>query len=169
MRESPAATQKSIVSIQNTLRQVIDYSTRGAYLLRRSLGHLQFLGDSFAHHIARPPWWRQDTSLQASRWIFDKGGVRQPKSDKPGPQLEPLLKRLLVLLVGRVFYGDGVVTLADFTVLLALALLWNIHKPRRGSKVGDKLRQIILHQQSWVSSTTTTMSTQRYKFSYQPC
>jgi hypothetical protein len=32
------------------------------------------------------------------------------------------LKRLPVLLVGRVFYGDGVVTLADFTALLVFAL-----------------------------------------------
>jgi hypothetical protein len=51
--------------------------------------------------------------------------------------LEPLLERLPVLLVGRVFYGDGVVTLADFTALLALALdlLGNIHKSRRVSWV----------------------------------
>jgi hypothetical protein len=71
--------------------------------------------------------------------------------------LEPLLERLPVLLIGRVFYGDGVVTLADFTVLLALALalLWNIHKLRRGSWVGDKLLHIILHQTNWVSSTST--------------
>jgi hypothetical protein len=42
--------------------------------------------------------------------------------------------------------GDGVITLADFTALLglALALLWNIHKSRRGSWVGYKLRQVIL-------------------------
>jgi hypothetical protein len=53
--------------------------------------------------------------------------------------LESLLECLPVLLVGRVFYGDGVITLADFTVLLALALLWNIHKLRRGSWVEDKL------------------------------
>jgi hypothetical protein len=71
--------------------------------------------------------------------------------------LEPLLERLPVLLVGRVFYGDGVVTLADFTALLALALdlLGNIHKSRRVSWVTDKLRQIILHQTVWVSSTST--------------
>jgi hypothetical protein len=71
--------------------------------------------------------------------------------------LEPLLGRLPVLLVGRVFYGDGVVTLADFTALLALALalLWNIHKLRRGSWVRDKLCQIILNQTDWVSSTST--------------
>jgi hypothetical protein len=125
--------------------------------LRRSLGHLQLLGDSFACHIAWPPWWRRETSLQASQWVFDKGDVRQPRSAKPGPQLEPLLKRLPILLVGRVFYGDGVITLADFTALLvfALALLWNNHNSRRGSGVGDKLCQIILHQTVWVRSTTT--------------
>jgi hypothetical protein len=39
---------------------------------------------------------------------------------EPGPLLEPLLKRLPVLLVGRIFNGDGVVTLANFTALLAL-------------------------------------------------
>jgi hypothetical protein len=74
--------------------------------------------------------------------------VGQPRSVEPGPQLEPLLKGLPVLLIGRVFYGDGVVTLADFTPFLALALafLWNIHKSRRGSGVGDKLCSIILHQ-----------------------
>jgi hypothetical protein len=67
------------------------------------------------------------------------------------------LKHFPVLLVRRVFNGDGVITLADFTALLALALafLWNIHKSRRGSWVGDKLHQIILHQTVWVSSTTT--------------
>jgi hypothetical protein len=92
-----------------------------------------------------------------ARWIFDKGDVGQPRPVEPGTQLEPLLKRLTVLLVGRVFYGDGVVTLADFTALLvfALSLLWNIHNSRRGSGVGDKLCQIILHQIVWVSSTTT--------------
>jgi hypothetical protein len=29
---------------------------------------------------------------------------------------------------------------------LSLALLWNIHKSRRGSWVGDKLRKVILQQ-----------------------
>jgi hypothetical protein len=48
--------------------------------------------------------------------------------------LKSLLERLPVLLVGGVFYGDSVVTFADFTVFLrfALALLWNIYKLRRG-------------------------------------
>jgi hypothetical protein len=48
--------------------------------------------------------------------------VGQPRAAEPGPQLELLLKCLPVLLVGRVFYGDGVITLADFTTLLVFAL-----------------------------------------------
>jgi hypothetical protein len=53
-KESPVTTQNSIVSTHNTSRQVLDYSTRGTYLLRRSLGDFQLLGDTFACHIARP-------------------------------------------------------------------------------------------------------------------
>jgi hypothetical protein len=47
------------------------------------------------------------------------------------------LKRFPILLVGGIFYGDGVVTFADFTTFfgLALALLWNIYKLRRVSRV----------------------------------
>jgi hypothetical protein len=39
------------------------------------------------------------------------------------------LERFPILLVGRIFNGDGVITFADFTVFfgLALALLWNIY------------------------------------------
>jgi hypothetical protein len=121
---------------------VLDYSTQGAYLLRRSLGDLQLLGDALLCHIARPPWRRRETSLQASWRIIDEGHIGQSRTVEPGPQLEPLLKRLPILLVGRIFNGDGFVTLADFTALLAL--LWNIYKSRRGSWVGYKLRQLIL-------------------------
>jgi hypothetical protein len=51
-----------------------------------------------------------------------------------------------ILLVECVFNGDGVVTFVDFTTFLhfALALLWNMYKSRRGSWVGDKLRNVIL-------------------------
>jgi hypothetical protein len=55
-----------------------------------------------------------------------------------------LLQCLLVLLVGRIFNGDSVVNFADFTAFLGLALLWNIYKSRRGSWVGDKLRNVTL-------------------------
>jgi hypothetical protein len=98
--------------------------------------------------------------------------VGQPRPAETGPQLELLLKRLPVLLIRRVFYGNGVVTLTDFTALLALALalLGNIHKLKRGSWVRDKLRQIILHQTVWVSfDFYNAMSTQRHKFGYRTC
>jgi hypothetical protein len=66
------------------------------------------------------------------------------------------LERFPILLVGRIFNGDGVITFADFTAFfgLALALLWNIYKLRRGSWVGDILRNVILQQAAWVSMTT---------------
>jgi hypothetical protein len=42
-----------------------------------------------------------------------------------------------------------------FVALLALALLWNIHKSRRRSRIRDKLCNIILQQTVWVSTTTS--------------
>jgi hypothetical protein len=43
-------------------------------------------------------------------------------SAEPGPQLKSLLQRFPVLLVGRIFNGDGIVTFADFTAFLGLVL-----------------------------------------------
>jgi hypothetical protein len=51
-----------------------------------------------------------------------RGTFGQSRTAEPRPQLEPLLQCLPVLLVGRIFNGDGVVTLTDFTALFALAL-----------------------------------------------
>jgi hypothetical protein len=67
------------------------------------------------------------------------------------------LQRFPILLVGGIFNGDGVVTIADFTAFFghALALLWNIYKLRRGSWVGDKLRNVIMQQTTWVSATAS--------------
>jgi hypothetical protein len=55
---------------------------------------------------------------------------------------------LPIILVGRIFNGDGVVTFTDFVAFfgLTLAVLWNIYKLRRGSWVGDILRNVILQQ-----------------------
>jgi hypothetical protein len=66
------------------------------------------------------------------------------------------LERLPILLVGCIFNGDGVVTLADFTAFLhlALALLRNIFKSRRGSWVRDIIGDVILQNTTWVSATT---------------
>jgi hypothetical protein len=57
-----------------------------------------------------------------------------------------LLECFPILLVGGVFYGDTVVTFADFTAFLrfALALLWNINKLRRRSWIREKLHDVIL-------------------------
>jgi hypothetical protein len=70
--------------------------------------------------------------------------------------LKSLLERLPIFLIGRVFNGDGVVTLTDFEAFLhlALALLWNIFKSRWASRVGDKLRNVILQQTTRVRATT---------------
>jgi hypothetical protein len=42
------------------------------------------------------------------------------------------LKRFPILLIEGIFYGDSVVTFADFTMFFALALLWNTYNLRRG-------------------------------------
>jgi hypothetical protein len=65
-----------------------------------------------------------------------------------------------ILLVGCVFNGDSVVTFTDFTVFLrvALALLWNIYKSRRGSWIGEKHCDVIMQQTTWVSATIPSQS-----------
>jgi hypothetical protein len=68
----------------------------------------------------------------------DEGDVWQSRAAEPGPQLELLLKHLLVLLVGRIFDDNGVVTFADFAALLGLAfpLLRDIYKS--GGEAGSE-------------------------------
>jgi hypothetical protein len=114
--------------------------------LRGSLGDLQLFGNALACHIVWPPRQRRHTSLQVSRRIIDEGHVGQSRTAEPGPQLESLLKRLLVLLVGRIFNDNGVVTFADFVALFGLAfpLLRNIYKSERRIRLRDKLYNVIL-------------------------
>jgi hypothetical protein len=57
---------------------------------------------------------------------------------EPGPQLEPLLKCLLVLLVGRIFNDDGVVTFADFAALFGLAFPSSGIFTSRGGEAGSE-------------------------------
>jgi hypothetical protein len=48
--------------------------------------------------------------------------MRQARAAKPRPQLEAVLQRLLVVvLIGRVFNDNCVVSLANFALLLVLA------------------------------------------------
>jgi hypothetical protein len=154
---SPRSTGSEFkFSAYNTPRQVLDYSTRGTHLLGHRFCHLQLLGNTFARHSVQPPPRRRETSLKASRWIVDKGDIGQPRMAEPGPQLKPLLQCLPVLLVGRIFNGDGVSTLADFTAFLGLALaLLGISTSRGGELVGDKLRNVTLQQMTWVSATAS--------------
>jgi hypothetical protein len=58
------------------------------------------------------------------------------------------LKRLLVILVKRVFDDNSVVSFADFTTLLGLALplIWDFNKSRRLHRLGDKLHYVILQE-----------------------
>jgi hypothetical protein len=83
--------------------------------------------------------------------------VGQPRSVEPGPQLESLLQRFPILLVGCIFYSDSVVTFVDFMAFfgLALSLLRNIYKSGRRSWLRDELRNVILRQTAWVSTITT--------------
>jgi hypothetical protein len=64
-----------VVSIHNIERQVLDYSTRRVYLLRRSLSDLQLFGNALACHVVWPPRRLRQTSLQSSRRILDERNI----------------------------------------------------------------------------------------------
>jgi hypothetical protein len=119
-------TKEAWSSANELDRWVLDYSTtllKTTYLLRRGLRDLQLLCHPLAGGVVRLPWRRSQTSLQASRRILHEGYMRQARMAKPRQQLEAALQRLLVVvLVGRVFYDDGVISFADFPPLLGLGL-----------------------------------------------
>jgi hypothetical protein len=61
--------------------------------------------------------------------------MRQAGTAKPRPQLEAVLQRLLVVvLLGRVFYDDSVISFADFLPFLGLGFssLRNLDSLRGG-------------------------------------
>jgi hypothetical protein len=63
-----------------------EYSTtlfKMAYLLGRGLRDLQLLGHTLPGHVARLPWRRGQTSLQASRRILNERNVQQSRATKP--------------------------------------------------------------------------------------
>jgi hypothetical protein len=106
------------------MNSIDGYSTtllKTIYLLRRDLRDLQLLRYPLEGGVARLPWRRSQTSLQASRRILHEGYVRQAGTAKPRLQLEAVLQCLLVVvLIGRVFYDDGVISFADLPPLLGL-------------------------------------------------
>jgi hypothetical protein len=54
--------------------------------------------------------------------------MRQARTADPRPQLEAVLQCLLVVLVGRVFNDNGVISFLDFTPLFGLgfSLIWDL-------------------------------------------
>jgi hypothetical protein len=73
--------------------------------------------------------------------------------------LETLLERLLiVLLIGRVFNDNCVISLANFAPLLGLGLpfFWDLDQLRRRRRLGEELRQVILEEAQLISATTLT-------------
>jgi hypothetical protein len=70
-----------------------------------------------------------------------------------------LLQRFfIVVLLGRVFNDNCVISFANFAPLLGLGLglpfLWNLNKLRRRRWLGDELHQVILQDAHNVSATT---------------
>jgi hypothetical protein len=66
--------------------------------------------------------------------ILNERYMRQSRVAEPRPQLEALLERLLiVVLLGRIFDDNCVVSFANLAPLfgLALAFLWHFDKLRR--------------------------------------
>jgi hypothetical protein len=91
--------------------------------------------------------------------ILNERDVRQARTAEPRPQLEAVLQCLLVvLLIGRVFNDNCVVSLANFAPLLGLGLpsLWDLDQLRRRRRLGDELRQVILQEAQLISATTLT-------------
>jgi hypothetical protein len=69
-----------VVSIHNIETQVLDYPSHGVYLLGCGLRDLKLLGHALAGHVARLPWRRGQTSLQACWRILDERDVGQSRT-----------------------------------------------------------------------------------------
>jgi hypothetical protein len=83
--------------------------------------------------------------------------MRQARTAEPRPQLEAVLQRLLVVvLLGRVFNDNCVVSLANFAPLLGFGFpfLRDLDQLRRRCWLRDELRQVILQEAQLVSATT---------------
>jgi hypothetical protein len=64
---------------------------------------------------------------------LDERNIGQSRAAESRPQLEPLLRRFLVIFIRCVFDDHSVVTFGDFAALFgfALPLLWDFNKSRR--------------------------------------
>jgi hypothetical protein len=69
-----------------------------------------------------------------------------------------LERLLIVLLIGRVFNDNCVVSLTNFVPLLVLRLPFfrDLDQLRRRCRLGDELRQVILQEAQLISATTLT-------------
>jgi hypothetical protein len=91
--------------------------------------------------------------------ILNERYVWQSRAAETRPQLEAILERLFtVLLIGRVFNDNCVVSLANFAPLLGLGLpfFWDLDQLRRRRRLRDELRQVILQEAKLISATTLT-------------
>jgi hypothetical protein len=78
---------------------ILNYTSSGTHILVCCLGDLQLLGGTFPCHIARLLWRRRNASFKVSRPFDDEWYIRETRAAEPGPLLEPLLERLLILIV----------------------------------------------------------------------
>jgi hypothetical protein len=69
------------------------------------------------------------------------------------------LQRLfIIVLLGRVFDDNCVISFANLVPLLGLGspFFWDLDKLRRRGRLGNELRQVILQDAQLVSKTTLT-------------
>jgi hypothetical protein len=88
---------------------------------------------------------------------MNERNVQQSRAVESRPQLEALLQRFfIVVLLGRVFNYNCVVSFTNLAPLLGLGFpfLWDLDKLRRRQRLGDELRQVILQEAQYVSTTT---------------
>jgi hypothetical protein len=70
-----------------------------------------------------------------------------------------LLQRFfIIVLLGRVFNDNRIVSFANLAPLLGLGLpfLWDLDQLRRRRRLGDEHRQVILQEAQHISTTTLT-------------
>jgi hypothetical protein len=77
-------------------------------------------------------------SFQTSRRILDERDIGQSRAAESRPQLEPLLKRFLVIFIRCVFYDNSVIPFTDFAALFGLAFPLLRDSTSRGGEAGSE-------------------------------